>query len=250
MRPAAAYFVSAGDSSTALIAWVAAGLVVVGLVVLVLIEQRRRRVTDRLMQAPPDPERLSRFTGALLRDPSVFGGGATGAWVGLRRETVAYGYLAVAEEYMAADSVDTWCTLTITLPGALPYVVADHRAALGRPGVPAPGATTVPTGDPVFDGAFTVAADDPHEAGRVLVPGVRRALVLHGMQRLALRGRALLLRTTDQCRLDDATLARLTSAATEILASAPSFVQAAGIGPGAGRGERPLPPGFYGREAP
>ena len=89
----------------------------------------RRRVPD-----DPRVPALARFADSETTDARTFGGGAWSARVRRRRDTVTYGYLAVAEEHVSADSGGRWCTLTVTLPGRVPFLAVDNRAAAGRTG--------------------------------------------------------------------------------------------------------------------
>jgi hypothetical protein len=214
---------------------------------------RERR--DSLLGGAPEPG-LARFAGAILDDPAVFGGGADRATATRRRDTVAYGYLGVVEEYARPGSGERWRLLTVTMPGGVPRLVVDHRSALHRPGVPAAGATAVAFDDAGFDEFYLVTADDPVAARRILTPAVRRLLVGTPIQRLELERTMLALRSFDfpapAADADD----RLAGLAEAILRTAPCFVASgAWVGlPGAvvtaedlPAGDTPLLPGRYGR---
>jgi hypothetical protein len=186
-----------------------------------------------------------------VNDPLTFGAGAMTAAPTNRRETVAYGYLGVAEEYMGLDTGSSWSVLSVTLPGWLPYLVVDHRTVLGRAGVPAVAGKQLETGDPVFDEAFVVVSAEPAVVSRVLTADVRTLLAQFPLQRLSLSGRTLLLRTFDDNKLTDTVMQGLDLAASELLATAPSFVMEKR--PALGqlveslpKTPDPLPRGFYG----
>jgi len=234
---------------------------------------RERR--GSLLGGTPEPG-LARFAGAVLDDPAVFGGGADRATATRRRDAVAYGYLGVVEEYARPGSGERWRLLTVTMPGGVPRLVVDHRSALDRPGVPAPGATPVPFGDAAFDDAgfddagfddagfddagfdelYLVTADDPVAARRILTPAVRRLLVGAPVQRLELQRTVLALRSFDAAVPTADADDRLAGLAEAILRTAPCFVASgAWVGlPGAvvtaedlPAGDDPLLPGRYGR---
>jgi len=214
---------------------------------------RERR--GSLLGGTPEPG-LARFAGAVLDDPAVFGGGADRATATRRRDAVAYGYLGVVEEYARPGSGERWRLLTVTMPGGVPRLVVDHRSALDRPGVPAPGATAVPFGDAAFDELYLVTADDPVAARRILTPAVRRLLVGAPVQRLELQRTVLALRSFDAAVPTADADDRLAGLAEAILRTAPCFVASgAWVGlPGAvvtaedlPAGDDPLLPGRYGR---
>jgi hypothetical protein len=193
-------------------------------------------------------ERLARFTDTTLHDPEAFGGGSDSAHVRTRVAAVAYGYLGVLEEYEQPHLGTTWCTLTLTLPGLAPYVVADHRSVLGRPGVPAAG-TPVATGDAVFDATYAVVSDNPASAAHVLTAPVRQLLVSNPLQRLALSGGSMILRTFDGVDATDTVVGWLSELVEAILSSTPSFVTPRS-GHQIGQQGRPLPPGLNGPDEP
>jgi hypothetical protein len=210
-------------------------------------EQRRRKHED------PGTPALARFVDTETTDPRSFGGGAWSARVRRRRDTVTYGYLAVAEEYASADSGGRWCTLSVTLPGRVPFLVIDNRAAAGRTDVPMDAAHRVTLDDPPFDATYSVGVADPEQAARVLTPDARSVLLRAPVQRLMLHETQLLLRTFDGSSLDDELIVWLDSIAARFLSSTPSFV-AAGRAPATAAGggvasDVPLPEGFYGPDA-
>src|SRR5205823_4001382 len=132
-----------------------------------------------------------------------FGGGAWSAKVRQRSDTVTYGYLAVAEEYASEDTGGHWCTLTVTLPGRVPFLVVDNRATVGRSGVPLEAAARTTLDDPPFDATYTVGAAAEDTILRVLGPDVRDVLLRAPVQRLLLHDTQLVLRTFDGVTLDD-----------------------------------------------
>ena len=235
-----------------------AGLI--GVLVLIIISYwvigwylRRRREQQRITATAPDSDRLSRSSVAVVNEPLTFGGGALTASVTNRRESVAYGYIGVVEEFQSGETGASWSVLNLTLPGWVPYLVLDHRKAVGRPSVPAAGGQQIKTGDAVFDGHFVSVAADPAVVARVLSPALRGLLMQFPLQRISLSGRTLLLRTFDDNPLSDTVWAGLNLAATEILSTAPSFVMAKRplLGEVAAMlpiGLEPLPEGFYGPE--
>jgi hypothetical protein len=199
---------------------------------------------------------LARFAGAVLDDPAAFGGGADRATATRRRDTVAYGYLGVVEEYARPGSGERWRLLTVSMPGGVPRLVVDHRSALHRPGVPALAASSVPLEDPAFDELYLVTADDPVAARRILTPAVRRLLVAGPIQRLELERTTLALRSFDVALPATDADDRLAGLAEAILRTAPCFIASgAWVGlPGAvvtaedlPAGDTPLLPGRYGR---
>lgn len=208
-------------------------------------QQRRRR-----RSAPGGTPALARFVDTENTDEKTFGGGAWSARVRRRRDTVTYGYLAVAEEYVSADTGARWCTLTVTLPGRVPFLVADNRAAVGRVGVPmdTPHRTTLD--DPPFDATYVVGAGELESIGRVLSPAAREVLLRAPVQRLLLHDSRLLLRTFDGVPLGDQVIEGLDRTAARFLAATPSFVTAAKApvrsSAGLPDGADPLPEGFYG----
>jgi hypothetical protein len=209
---------------------------------------RRRAAT-----APAPVPALARFTDTEITDAPMFGGGAWSARVRRRRDTVTYGYLAVVEEYTSPDSGAKWCTLTVTFPGSVPFLVVDHRTAIGRPGVPLEAPQQAELDDPPFDATYLVGAADPEQAGRVLSPAVRDVLLRAPVQRLMLHESRLLLRTFDGVLLDDEVITALDGVAARFLAATPSFVTVArapahSTGRPSGADD-PLPEGFYGPTA-
>ena len=189
-------------------------------------------------------QRLARFTDVTVSDPDTFGGGHTSGHVRYRVATVAYGYLTVVEEYENLDEDTTWCLLTVSLPGLAPYLVVDHRSAVGRPGVPAePVARS--TGDAVFDDVYTVGADDPADVTRILSADVRQLLVDRPVQRVLISGGVMVLRTFDGADASDAVINELTDTVAGLLSSTPSFVTPRS-GRDVGLRGKPLAPGLHG----
>jgi hypothetical protein len=230
----------------------AAGVVVVACVLAIAALQLTRWWQRRAehKQAAPGTPALARFVDTDTNDPTTFGGGAWSARVRRRRDTVTYGYLAVAEEYVSSDTGGRWCTLTVTLPGRAPFLVVDNRAAVGRVGVPMQAACRETLDDPPFDATYLVGAGEPESIPRVLSPGARDVLLRAPVQRLMLHDTQLLLRTFDGVSLTDQVIEALDAAAARFLASTPSFVTAARApvrSPGGPADEGdPLPEGFYG----
>jgi hypothetical protein len=210
---------------------------------------KRRRAVDPAAGTPA----LARFIDSDSTDPSSFGGGAWSARAIQRRDTVTYGYLAVVEEYASADTGGRWCTLTVSLPGRVPSLVVDNRAATGRVGVP----MEMPAGgslvDPPFDATYIVGAADADTIPRVLTDAAREVLVRAPVQRLMLHDTSLLLRTFDGVLLDDELIQALDGVAARFLASTPSFVTVAKAPAHSSAGlqdlDEPLPEGFYGPAA-
>jgi hypothetical protein len=210
---------------------------------------KRRRTVDPTLGTPA----LARFIDSDTTEPASFGGGAWSARVIQRRDTVTYGYLAVVEEYASADTGGRWCTLTVGLPGRVPSLVVDNRAATGRVGVP----MDMPAGgsldDPPFDATYIVGADERDTIPRVLTDAAREVLVRAPVQRLMLHESQLLLRTFDGVLLDDEVIEALDGIAARFLASTPSFVTMAKAPvhspTSPGDAEDPLPEGFYGPAA-
>jgi hypothetical protein len=196
---------------------------------------------------------LARFIDTETTDPASFGGGAWSARVIQRRDTVTYGYLAVVEEYVSADSGGRWCTLSVSLPGRVPALVIDNRAASGRVGVPMDMPAGASLDDPPFDATYIVGADDVETIGRVLAADAREVLVRAPVQRLMLHESQLLLRTFDGVLLDDELIQALDGVAARFLASTPSFVTVAKAPAHSSAGlqdlDEPLPEGFYGPAA-
>jgi hypothetical protein len=216
---------TAGVETERVIEGVIAGVVLV-IVLVIAAAQARRLWQARRQQAKQDPgiPALARFTDTEITDSRTFGGGAWSARVRRRRDTVTYGYLAVAEEHISSDSGGRWCTLTVTLPGRVPFLVVDNRVTTGRPGVPLDAPHRASLDDPPFDATYLVGAADPDQVARVLTPPVRDVLLRAPVQRLMLHESQLLLRTFDGVLLDDGSIEWLDGIAARILSSAPSFV--------------------------
>jgi len=198
---------------------------------------------------------LARFAGSVLTEPDAYCGGAASATVVRRRDTVAYGYLGVVDEYARPEAGVHWRVLTLTLPGRVPHLTVDHVSALGRPGVVAPGSSGVGTADSAFDALYVVSADDAAVVARVLTPAVRQLLVGLPVQRFALDERQLMLRTFDAAAFTPDVDDRLAGLAGSILGSAPSFVSTtswsgAPAPGGVPAGAAPLLPGVYGKDEP
>ena len=248
---------SALDSSAKLIAYTIFLLAVACVIVMLIVRYVRQRQADArragLAWANVDG-RLSRSSAAPVNNPLTFGGGAMSAAPTNRRETVTYGYLAVAEEYVSLDSGAAWSVLSVTLPGWAPYLVVDHESALGRPGVPPAGGETIATGDPAFDATFTVVSVEADVVTHVLTDAVRRLLEHYPLQRVSLSGRTLLLRTFDHNQLTDTVLTGLNLAASDVLATAPAFVMdrrppVGAVAISLPRTTEPMRQGFYGSDA-
>lgn len=225
-------------------------LVLVGVLAIIGIQAtrwwRQRRKAD---DAPRTPA-LAVFVDTENTDPTTFGGGAWSSRVKARRDTVTYGYLAVAEEHHSEDTGGRWCTLTVTLPGRVPSLCVDNRAAAGRTGVPMDMPYRRPMDDPPFDATYVVGATEEPAFERVLTPSARDVLLRAPVQRLLLNESQLQLRSFDGTTLDDQVIASLDSIAARFLAATPSFVTATRE-PAASNGappmsDEPLRPGFYG----
>jgi hypothetical protein len=219
---------------------VIAVLVVAGWQILRWIRARQRSNDD------PGIPALARFVDATTVDPLSFGGGAWSARVRQRRDTVTYGYLAVAEEFESDDSGGYWCTLTLTLPGKVPFLVLDNRSASGRSGVPMEAPHRATLDDPPFDATYIVGSAEVDTITRVLGPSTRDVLLRAPVQRLMLSETQLLLRTFDGVALDEKTITWLDGLAARFLASTPSFVAARIAVSPAVVGNGPLPEGRYG----
>ncbi len=229
------------------------GGVILAVVIVVVCVQTVRWMRRRPAAHEPGVPALARFVDTPITDATAFGGGAWSARVRRRRDTVTYGYLGVAEEYFSEDSGGRWCTLTVNLPGRVPFMVADNRAAVGRTGVPMEAAHRLSLDDPPFDATYLIGTDEPDAVPRVLGPAARDVLLRAPVQRLILNDSQLLLRTFDGVALDDEVIGWLDAIAARFLASTPSFVRAvkapaapSGSVPAAGA---PLPEGFYGPDA-
>lgn len=215
---------------------------------------RRRAARRRREKAEPGVPALARFVDTTLTDAATFGGGAHAARVRRRRDTVTYGYLAVVEEYGAADGSAVWCTLTVMLPGRVPFLVADNRSAWGRPHVPMESPYIAEVDDAAFDSTYAVGAAEPWLISRVLSAQACQVLVTSPVQRLMLHESSVVLRTFDGVQLDDGLTVWLSGVAERFLASTPSFLTstraAAGSPTPREDPEDPLPPGFYGPDHP
>ena len=132
----------------------------------------------------------------------------------------------------------------------MPFLVVDDRRAHGRPHVPMDAPHRAPLGDPAFDAAYGVGAEEQSLLGRVLTAPARERLLAHRVQRLMLRESSVQVRTPDGVGLDAASLAGMVRCAEEFLASTPSFLRssraAAGVATPAVGGDAPLHPGLHG----
>ncbi len=225
-------------------------LLLAGVAAVVAAQVMRWRRARRRAQQDPGTPALARFVDGTTTDGAGFGGGAWSAHLVRRRDTVTYGYLAVVEEYESSDSGGRWCTLTVTLPGRVPFVVVDNRVAAGRTGVPMAAPFRDDLGDPPFDAVYAAGADDAEALARVLGPEARDVLLRSPVQRLMLRDTLMLLRTLDGVGLDDQVIDWLDRLAARFLASTPSFVRPSRdtpvAAPAGEAAESPLPEGFYG----
>ena len=224
---------------------VAAALGLGGLVLL-----RRWRSRRAVKRTDPGVPALARFTDVETDDPAIFGGGARTARTRRRHDCVVYGYPAAAEEYVDAATGAPWCTLTISLPGRVPFLVADHWQAVGRPGVPHEAPLRPRLDDPSFDSAYVIGAREADVAERVLTPAARAVLLERPVQRLVLQGSLLMVRTFDGARLDDPAVVDLGEVIARFLAATPSFVRSAMAASGGLRPDTPLPEGLYGPDQP
>jgi hypothetical protein len=206
---------------------------------------RRWVARRRAERADPGVPALARFADIETDDAIAFGGGAASARVRRRRDTVVYGYLAVAEEYVGGDG-GAWCTLTVALPGRVPFLVIDAVQAGGRVGVPLEAPRRERVGAAAFDAAYVVGVAEPGTAGRVLTPGAQTVLLTERVQRLMLHGRSLVLRTFDGVRLDLEAMSSLQATAAGFLTATPSFVRSSLAVSGPAPADAPLPPGRYG----
>jgi hypothetical protein len=228
-------------------------LVVVGVLAIMGIQLTRWWKGRRRAALAHGTPVLAVFVDTENTDPTTFGGGAWSARVRVRRDTVTYGYLAVAEEHYSEDTGGRWCTLSVTLPGRVPSLVVDNRAAYGRTDVPMDMPYRRPMDDPPFDATYVVGATEEGSFERVLTPNARDVLLRAPVQRLLLRESQLQLRTFDGISLDDEVISSLDSIAARFLAATPSFVTAARE-PAAPNGapptsDEPLRPGLYGPDA-
>lgn len=230
-----------------------AGVVLAAALAILIMQLLRWWRRRRSAQAAGTPA-LARFVDTDNPDSTAFGGGAWSARVRQRIDTVTYGYLAVAEEHASDDTGGRWCTLTVTLPGRVPLLAVDNRAAAGRSGVPMDLPHRETLDDPPFDATYTVGAAEVDAIGRVLTPAARDVLLRAPVQRLLLHDSQLLLRTFDGVPLDENVIQSLDGMAARFLASTPSFVTAnrapARANGGLPDSADPLPEGFYGPDAP
>jgi hypothetical protein len=194
-------------------------------------------------------DRLARFTGGELTDPAAFGGGADRARVGMRAQTVAYGYLAVVDEYEHPYTGAVCSTLTVSLPCPVSPMSIDHSSVLGRPGVPYPGAYGLRSADPEFDGQYSVTAADPATAITLITSKLRDVLIRRPIQRLAFDRARLLLRTFDGVQASVETIDWLDALACAVLAATPAFVMRA-AGATLPPIPRTFPRGLYGLDEP
>jgi hypothetical protein len=246
---------SAGVEVAKVVEGAVAGVVLAAALAILIIQATRWWRRRRSAQAEPaGTPALARFVDTDNTDATAFGGGAWSARVRRRVDTVTYGYLAVAEEYASEDSGGRWCTLTVTLPGRVPLLAVDNRAAAGRSGVPMQLPHRETLDDPPFDATYTVAAGEVAAIGRVLTPGARDVLLRAPVQRLLLHDSQLLLRTFDGVSLDHDLIQSLDGIVARFLAATPSFVSAnrtpARANGGPPDSTEPLPEGFYGPDAP
>jgi hypothetical protein len=224
-------------------------LLAVVLSVLALALLRRWRARRDAQHADPGVPALARFADIETHDTIGFGGGAGSARVRRRRDTVTYGYLAVAEEYEATRTGEPWCTLSVTLPGRVPFLVVDNSRAVGRVGVPLEAPLRARVDDPPFESAYVVGAGELDAAERVLSPAARGVLLDQPVQRLMLHDSTLLLRTFDGVRLDHSMIESLNAMAARFLSSTPSFVTSSLAASGPLRADDPLPQGLYGPDS-
>jgi hypothetical protein len=179
-----------------------------------------------------------------ITDPLLFGGGARAVEVRDRRDAVAYGYLAVAEEFVPVDGGAGWCTLTVNLPGRVPFLSVDRVGTVGPAGT-----TRVGLSDPEFEAVYQVHAPDSETVALILSDLVRAVLLGSSLvQRLMLREAQLLLRAPDGSALSAETVAELERVAREFLSAVPSFVTHDLTGRPLAMNAAPLPPGLYGPE--
>jgi hypothetical protein len=221
-------------------------LLTVALSLTAVVVLRRWRARRDARTEDPGVPALARFADIETSDPGAFGGGAPAARVRRRKDTVTYGYLAVAEEHADPHSDAAWCTLTVSLPGRVPFLVLDHWQAIGQPNVPQHAPLRPRLKDAAFDSAYVIGVDDPETPARVLIPAARQVLLAEPVQRLSLRGSTMLVRTFDGTRLDDAQTAAMNAFAARFLAATPSFVRTSLAASGPLRRDDPLPEGLYG----
>jgi hypothetical protein len=244
---------SAGVEVVRVVEGVIGGVIVVIVLSIVTVQGLRWLHERRRTDDDPGTPALARFVDTESTDQKTFGGGAWSARIRRRRDTVTYGYLAVAEEYVSEDSGGRWCTLAVTLPGRVPFLVADNRVATGRTGVPMDAQHRVLLDDPPFDATYMVGAADADRVPRVLTPAAREVLLRSPVQRLMLHESQLLLRTFDGSTLDDGMIESLDAIAARFLSSTPSFVatgrEPAAAPAGGSPPDAPLPEGFYGPDS-
>jgi len=224
-------------------------LVAAALIFAAVVLLRRWRARRAAKQVVPPVPALARFADVETTDPSVFGGGAIAARTRRRRDDVVYGYPAAVEEFRDANSAASWCTLSVSLPGRVPFLVLDHWQAVGQPGVPQAAPLRPRLGDSAFDSAYVIGVQDADVASRVLGPGARTVLLETPVQRLVLQGSIVMVRTFDGDELSDALVERLGAVVARFLAATPSFVQTSMVVSGARRPDAPLPEGLYGPAA-
>ena len=215
--------------------------------VLLMCRWRAQRAAKQL--EPPVPA-LARFADVETSDSAVFGGGAVAARPRRRRDCVVYGYPAAVEEFRGAETGAPWCTLTVSLPGRVPFLVADNWQAVGQPGVPHEAPLRPRLGEASFDSAYVVGVRDQEVTARVLGPAARAVLLENPVQRLVLQGSIVMVRTFDGDELDDATVERLGAVVARFLAATPSFVQSTMVVSGPRHRDAPLPQGLYGPDQP
>ena len=161
-------------------------LLAVVLSVLAIALIRRRVARGRAQRVDPGVPALARFADIETHHTIAFGGGAGAARVQRRQDTVTYGYLAMAEEYVGVPAGEAWCTLTVALPGRVPFLVVDAVPAAGRVGVPLEAPHRERVGAAAFDDAYVVGVAEPGTAGRILTPGAQSVLLTEPVQRLML----------------------------------------------------------------
>lgn len=242
--------VAGADVAQAVEGAVAGVVLAAALAILVILARRWLRQRRGAQVEPPGTPALARFVHSESTDAISFGGGAWSARATQRVDTVTYGYLAVAEEYVSDDTGGRWCALTVTLPGRVPLLAIDNRAAVGRAGVPMQVPERATLDDPPFDATYTVGASDVDTIFRVLTPAARDVLLRAPVQRMMLHDSQLLLRTFDGVPLDGDVIRSLDAIAARFLAATPSFVTAARAPARSNGGPpdsaEPLPEGFYG----
>lgn len=166
---------------------------------------------------------LARFSGGTISHPVLFGGGHSEALVGLREQTIAYGYAAVLEQFETLDSTARWCTLSVSLPNNVPFLVVDSTAVLGAPDVPPAKGWPVATGDFEFASAYVATAEDEDAGLYLLTAGLREVLLRRPVQRLAFAGPRMLVRVFDGSDVSNELVDWLHDTATQILQATPAF---------------------------